>query len=132
MMESPFDDANNKPPVVEKAPVKTKQLAEGVSTEWENEKTFTAEEVMSSVQEVDPQAGELTVTEQILNHEGVIVALTLKNAEGFEYSFGLIGNHGPRVQNTVTTLIRETPTSYPETLADFVDGVWKMQPNIRG
>ncbi len=132
MNENPFEKKSTPPPAPEKVPVKTRKLAEGVSTGWEQERCFTIEEVIAALKEFVEDGGEVIVTERLLSHEGVLIAAYLR-APGSDhgYSYMLKGNHGPRNGSLVTMIDRleyDGPNSEDivggDVLAEYKAGVW--------
>ncbi len=114
-----------------KKEVKVTKLAEGVSTGWEGERTFTEEEVIFAVKEIVLGAGEIQVTDKTVNHEGVLIALFVR-APGSDvsYSFVLKGDHGrnSRTRTVIDRIDYASPDSeeivYSEEIAEEKNGVW--------
>ncbi len=111
--------------------VTTKTLGEGGSTGWEGERTFTAEEVIAAVKELDQKAGNVEVTDQLVSHEGVLLSVSLRvpgSASG--YSYMLKGNHGGSFRTRTVIDQIEYASSDSEVvvfameIAECKNGVW--------
>jgi len=119
-------------PVVEVAPIKTKTLGEGGSTGWENETTFTAEEVVKALKEINPAVGDVKVIEQMVSHEGVLLRVDLRAPGSTSgYSYMLKGKHGPRNGSKVTKIERidyagpdSEDVEYAEIVAEYQNDAW--------
>lgn len=131
MSEKPFSGAPSSPET-ETTAIKIKRLGEGVSSGYENELTFSPEQVIAIIQEMVIEAGDIKPTDQTFSHEGVLVSMYMR-AKGSEtgYSYTLKGNHGPRNKSTVTEIDRvfyDAPDSDDEVggeiIAEFHDAAW--------
>ncbi|MFA4953916.1 MAG: hypothetical protein WC641_01225 [Patescibacteria group bacterium] len=116
---------------VETKKVKIKKLGEGASTGWEGERTFTAEEVITAIRELDAKAGDVEVTDQLISHEGVLLSMSVRtpgSASG--YSFMLKGNHGAsfRSRTVIESIDYAGPSSesvtFAQEIAEYKNGAW--------
>lgn len=138
MSEKPFI-GENKPNIVEAknelvvSEAKNIKLEEGVSTGWEDEIRFNEVMIKAVVGELDVEKKEaLQVTERVVNHEGIIVSLTLRAKGSLTgYTFDLKGSHGPRYGSAVTAISRDSyagadsdKITYSENIADCIAGGW--------
>lgn len=119
-------------PVILETPVNTKVLAEGVSTGWESESRFTAEDVATALRGLFPEAKDARVTDRTMNHEGVLIALSMR-APGSPtgYEFVLKGKHG-KIARTRTLIDRidykgpdSNETDWSEEIMQFKNGKWE-------
>lgn len=108
-----------------------KELAEVVSSNYENERTFTAEEVVEAIKELDAKAGDLKITKR-LESKGVLISMYAR-AQGSSsgYSFTLKGDHGPgkvNMQTTIEGIDYAGPDSedieYAWQIAEYKNGAW--------
>ena len=117
--------------VAEAAPIKIKTLNEGESTGWEGEQTFTVEEVIAAVKERETSAGDIKVTDKIVNHDGTLLSMSMR-APGSDigYSYVLRGVHGKTFRaRTIIDRIDyadggSDEVTYAEEIAEYKEGKW--------
>jgi hypothetical protein len=114
---------------------KITKLEKGEFTAPENERIFHAEEVLAAIKELEKEAGDLKITNQLVSQEGVLLMLgarTPGSASGYEYILkGTYGAHGSSMVTKVDRIDFDGPDSeeviFGEVIAEYIDNNWKRQ-----
>ncbi len=113
-------------------PVNTKRLEEGQSTGWENERTFTVQEISAILKEIDPRSSDAKIINQTFSYDGTLVKLSLR-ADGscLGYEYILKGVHGGsfRGRTVIERIDYVGPQSeevdWSEEIAEYTSDAWK-------